>query len=218
MDYSCLSNQRVAYETFLTVGQTVIIYDHPSSVPPGTDPFELHTGCVATRVADGTGEAGGNWTYFELTDGDVVHVAAEAGNPEEYLLVVSEVGGTFYVDNGGTGLFTVYYFSPIVSLDPGPPASTELFGDASLLTGKNSTRLSHIDVCRSFIVEYSNNGNAGPWFDTETGLRQESALYFAPGLVVDMDDSGFGMNPRMRTRWERGGNLQGYSITSAATT
>lgn len=185
-----------------TIGFRVFIVGHsPANIPASTDIFELNTGNIAVRVASGTGVGGSDWIFEELSPGTLVRLS---NSPNVgCMIVVNEVGSTYYTDNGGTGKLGIDNSSLFLNffLEPPPYILTQSyeFQFPPSFDSILSDRLSFVDPCRKVYFEWSEDGLV--WNRLPTSYTEAEALSGIEDGIPYPPEAVF-----IRASWVRGGN------------
>ncbi len=205
----------------LVVGDRIFIRDHPAGGPPSNDWAE-HTGHIAEFVGIGNGVGGGMWNYSIPAPGVVIKDLETPGVPSEYWQVYGCVDTDYSIFNGYSGRVGIRYLLPIASLDPGPPATTNIEWPTTE-TGATVQGSVH-DACRLCVLQYATEVDVedATWYDSPNmaAVPVGDAPLYTNGwaLFTGTFTANFpGGANWIRAKWMRGGQLQGYSEARAAT-
>lgn len=205
----------------LVVGDRIFIRDHPAGGPPSNDWAE-HTGHIAEFVGIGNGVGGGMWDYSIPGLGVVIRDLETPGVPNEYWQVYGCADTNYSTFGGYSGRVGIRYLLPIASLDPGPPATTNIEWPTTE-TGA-TVEWSGPDACRLCVLQYAEEADIHDAVFLDSPNMAAVPLGDAPGytngwaLFTGTFTANFPVAAQwIRAKWMRGGQLQGYSDARAAT-
>lgn len=116
--------------------------------PIGTGLFQRHTGEVAEFVGLGNGVEGSAWNFQSFPSGSLISMNGDSAG---WVIIVDEVGTTYYSSNGGTGKIPIPYID--VNYDDIVPNSISLHTQGT--GGIQTNRVDFLDPCRRMQLLWS---------------------------------------------------------------
>ncbi len=197
-------------------GTELFIRDH-NTATPGTSLWEKNTGNVVRKVPAGTGDDGTDWEVVPLSVNDIVNDVTKAGTPEQYWQVYSCPAAQYSPFFDYSGKVGILYLHQIASLDPGPPAITNLQWITTFIG--ESPDWSAVDLCRTCTVQFTTDDDpdTATWVDSPLMLPVQVGsppTWNGWAMFVGTFTANFPPTPGtkwIRLKWMRGTNLQGYT-------
>lgn len=232
VDYALhAGNQAMVEGASLPIGTRILVTGHGvawSGGFPNTTLWERNTGNIMIQVAPGTGVEGTMWNVEVVPAGTVVDDLSWAGGGVDYPRYHMVLTDYYYYNGGtGTGKASIFYLwrpGPVVGA--GNTSYVPLFADLGNIQPSHQTHnpgviqdgsMDEADYCRVMIVEYTTDADplTATWATApDTDPQRLEAGNTSVGWLLYLGNYVLTVPPGttyIRSRWERGGHLQGYS-------